>query len=168
MEPWSGPINSFSTRRKKCGASKPPTGQAGRKPDSRSHPELLSVFCGSTLSLVCMTVTHQTVIGLVQCNDTSLTTPWKLLDLTFAKGWEMGGEKGVSGWPRGLPLSQEFLGPSPGGHCQDASLPPMGHCSLAMLFFLQYRRENNSLKRISSINVIINLEKTPLLNKMNR
>lgn len=163
MEPWSGPINSFSTRRKKCGASKPPTGQAGRKPDSRSHPELLSAFCGSTLSLVCI----QTVNGLVQCNDTSLTTPWKLLDSAFAKDWEMGGEKGVSGWPRGLPLSQEFLGPSPGGYCQDASLPPMGHCPRAMLFFLQYRQENNSLKRISSINVIINLEKTPLLNKTN-
>lgn len=119
MEPWSGPINSFSTRRKKCGASKPPTGQAGRKPDSRSHPELLSAFCGSTLSLVCI----QTVNGLVQCNDTSLTTPWKLLDSAFAKDWEMGGEKGVSGWPRGVPRSQSWRALSGCQPASDGTLP---------------------------------------------
>lgn len=93
--------------------------QAGRKPDSRSCPKLLSVFSGSTLSLACIRVTHQTFVGLVQCNDTSLTPPCKESGFGIGESWEMGGEKGTSGQPRGLPVSQEFLGPSPGGHCQD-------------------------------------------------
>lgn len=67
-------------------------------------------------------------------------------------------------------VSQEFPVPSTGGHCQhdkDSLTSPVRQGSAAVKFFLWFLQENNPLKRISSINVIINLEKNPLLNKMN-
>lgn len=73
------------------------------------------------------------------------------------------------GWPK-VSGESGFLIPSPGGHCQpdkDSLIAPGWHSSAAVKFSLWFLQENNLLKRISSINVIINLEKTPLLNKMN-
>ena len=70
---------------------------------------------------------------------------------------------------QGLQVSPEFLIPGPGGCCQhkDSLAAPVRQGSATVKFCLWFLQENNPLKRISSINVIINLEKNPLLNKMN-
>ena len=70
---------------------------------------------------------------------------------------------------QGLQVSPEFLIPGPGGCCQhkDSLDAPVRQGPATVKFCLWFLQENNPLKRISSINVIINLEKTPLLNKMN-
>ena len=66
------------------------------------------------------------------------------------------------------PVSQEIPVPSPGQHCQQDSLTAPGwYDSAGMKFSLWILQENNPPQRILSINVIINLEKNALLNKMN-
>lgn len=73
------------------------------------------------------------------------------------------------GWPQ-VPSESGFLVPSPGGHCQpdkDGLTAPGWQGSVAVQFSLWFLQENNLLKRILSINVIINLEKNLLLNKTN-
>lgn len=75
---------------------------------------------------------------------------------------EIRGEDGITGWPEVLSESG-FLVPSPGGHCQpdkDSLTAPGWQGSAAVKCCLWFLQENNLLKRISSINVIINLEKT--------
>lgn len=69
-----------------------------------------------------------------------------------------------------FPVSQEFPVPRPGGRCQhdeDSLTALVWHGSVAVKFSFWFLQENNHLKRISSINVIINLEKKTLFNKMN-
>lgn len=75
---------------------------------------------------------------------------------------EIRGEDEITGWPEVLSESG-FLVPSPGGHCQpdkDSLTAPGWQGSAAVKCCLWFLQENNLLKRISSINVIINLEKT--------
>lgn len=72
--------------------------------------------------------------------------------------------------PTSLDESGGPLLPSPRRHCQhdkDSLTVPVWQASAAVKFFLWFLQENNLLKRISSINVIINLKKKTLLNKMN-